>query len=137
MTPQTIALVQDSFRKVAPIAGTAADLFYDRLFETAPELRRLFPTDMADQKRKLVYMLSIAVNGLAALDMILPAVQDLGRRHGDYGVTPAHYDAVGSALLWTLAEGLGRDFTPEMEAAWAETYGLLASVMLESQRQAA
>jgi hemoglobin-like flavoprotein len=137
MTPETIALVQGSFRQVVPIAGTAADLFYDRLFETAPELRPLFPSDLAEQKRKLVQMLAIAVSGLADLDMIEPALRDLGRRHRGYGVTPAHYDAVGAALLWTLAQGLGEAFTPEVEAAWGETYALLSGLMVGAQEMKA
>jgi hemoglobin-like flavoprotein len=137
MTPETIALVQGSFRQVVPIAGTAADLFYARLFETAPEVRALFPSDLADQKRKLIQMLAIAVNGLMDLDMIEPALRDLGRRHGRYGVTPRDYEVVGAALLWTLAQGLGDAFTPEVEAAWAETYGLLSGLMVAAQEMKA
>ena len=119
MTPASIALVHDSFRKVAPVAGMATDMFYQRLFETAPELRALFPADMREQKRKLVQMLVIAVNGLGDFDMILPALEDLGRRQRSCGMRPAHYDAVGAALLHALRQGLGGDFTPEVEAAWA------------------
>ncbi len=52
MTPQQIDLVQTSFKKVVPIAGTAADLFYDRLFEIAPEVRSLFPQDLGEQKEE-------------------------------------------------------------------------------------
>jgi hemoglobin-like flavoprotein len=129
MTPQQIELVQASFRKVVPIAGTAADLFYDRLFEIAPETRALFPADLKDQKVKLMAMLGTAVTNLHKLDTILPAVKSLGERHKSYGVTAAHYAPVGAALLWTLEKGLGTDFTPEVKAAWTETYSALAGVM--------
>ena len=137
MTPEKIALVQDSFSKVAPIAETAADIFYDRLFEIAPEVRPLFPEIMTDQKKKLMQMLATAVNGLKDLDAIVPAVQNLGARHEAYGVKEEHYDSVGAALLFTLGKGLGDDFTPEVEAAWAETYGVLAGVMIDAQKAAA
>lgn len=133
MTPQQVSLVQDSFRKVVPIAGTAADLFYGRLFETAPEVRPLFPADLSEQKRKLIQMLAVAVNGLSRPEEIVPAVRDLGRRHAGYGVTEGHYAAVGAALLWTLRQGLGEAFTPEVERAWAETYDLLAGLMIVAQ----
>ncbi len=93
----------------------------------------LFPDDLSDQKKKLIQMLAVAVNSLGNLDMIVPAVRDLGRRHGGYGVTPAHYSTVGAALIWTLRHGLGEAFTPEVEAAWAETYGLLSGVMIDAQ----
>jgi hemoglobin-like flavoprotein len=129
MTPEKIDLVQSSFKKVAPIAGTAADLFYDRLFEIAPEVRSLFSQDMKDQKSKLMAMLGTAVANLHKLETILPAVKALGERHKGYGVTAAHYAPVGAALLWTLEKGLGDDFTPEVKAAWTETYTALAGVM--------
>ena len=137
MTPEKIELVQSSFAKVVPIAGTAADIFYDRLFEIAPDTRALFPEDMSDQKGKLMQMIGVAVNGLNDLDAIVPAVQELGARHNDYNVTDAHYDTVGAALLYTLGKGLGDDFTPETEAAWTEVYGLLAGVMKDAQKAAA
>jgi hemoglobin-like flavoprotein len=132
MTPDQISLVQTSFQKVVPIAGTAADLFYDRLFETAPHLRPLFPTDMTEQKKKLMGMLATAVTNLHKLETILPAVQALGQRHKGYGVTAEHYAPVGAALLWTLEKGLGPDFTPETKTAWTEAYTALAGVMTEA-----
>jgi len=129
MTPQQVELVQTSFKKVVPIAATAADLFYNRLFEIAPETRAMFPKDLTEQKGKLMSMLGTAVTNLHKLDTILPAVKDLGQRHKGYGVTAAHYAPVGAALLWTLEKGLGPDFTPEVKAAWTETYTALAGVM--------
>ncbi len=129
MTPQQVELVQTSFQKVVPIAATAADLFYDRLFEIAPETRAMFPKDLTEQKGKLMSMLGTAVTNLHKLDTILPAVKDLGQRHKGYGVTAAHYAPVGAALLWTLEKGLGPDFTPDVKAAWTETYTALAGVM--------
>lgn len=129
MTPQQIDLVQTSFKKVVPIAGTAADLFYGRLFEIAPEVRSMFPEDMKEQKIKLMSLLGTAVTNLHKLETILPAVKALGERHKGYGVTAAHYAPVGAALLWTLEKGLGPDFTPDVKAAWTETYTALAGVM--------
>ncbi len=136
MTPDQITLVQDSFKKVAPIAATAADIFYDRLFEIAPEVRQLFPDDMSQQKRLLMSMLGTAVTNLHRAEAILPAVQDLGRRHVGYGVKDEHYDTVGGALLWTLEKGLGDAFTPEVKEAWGAAYGLLAGVMKDAANEA-
>jgi hemoglobin-like flavoprotein len=129
MTPKQIQLVQSSWQKVLPISDAAAELFYGRLFELAPSYRRLFTTDQQEQGRKLMQMISVAVNGLPKLDTIVPAVEDLGRRHLDYDVTEEMYDAVGEALLWTLQQGLGPEFTDDVEDAWAETYYTLADVM--------
>lgn len=129
MTPTQIALVQQTFEQVKPIADTAADLFYQRLFQLDPALRPMFRGDMQEQGRKLMQMLSVAVAGLTRLDTLVPAVEALGRRHVGYGVQDAHYATVGAALLWTLGQGLGDAFTPDVEAAWTTAYGVLSSVM--------
>ncbi|MGH8729397.1 MAG: globin family protein [Burkholderiales bacterium] len=132
MTPREIRLVQSSWTKLLPIQDAAAQFFYGKLFELDPTLEPLFKGDMAEQRRKLMRMITTAVNGIGRLDEIVPAVQDLGRRHVGYGVKDAHYDTVGAALLWTLEQGLGKDFTPELKQAWSATYGLLAATMKEA-----
>jgi hemoglobin-like flavoprotein len=108
----------------------------DLLFELDPALRALFHGDMADQGRKLMQMLGMAVNGLERLEVLAPAVRQLGMRHANYHVRDEHYDTVGEALLWTLGKGLGPDFTAEMQAAWARTYWLLAETMKAGARDA-
>ena len=135
MTPYQISLVQTSFAKVAPIADTAADLFYGRLFEIAPEVRGMFPGDLAEQKKKLMTMLGTVVASLIRLDQLLPAVRALGHRHADYGVTANHFAPVGAALLWTLEQGLGEDFTPEVKEAWTAVYTVMSSLMINAIEQ--
>jgi len=130
MTPNQVTLVQSSFAAVAPIAGVAADLFYDRLFEIAPDVRRMFPDDLAEQKKKLMTMLGAAVAGLARPDVLLPTVRALGARHAGYGVKAEHFAPVGAALIWTLEQGLGEAFTAEVKAAWIEVYGVLSYTMI-------
>ena len=111
-TEKDLSLVIKTFDQVVPIAGLAADLFYDRLFEIAPGLRAMFPKDMRDQKRKLFVMMATAVQGLHDLDRLVPQVKVLGARHAGYGVRTEHYAIVGEALIWTLERGLGKAFTP-------------------------
>lgn len=129
MTPEKIALVQGSWEKVKPISEKAAELFYAKLFELNPAYRDLFPEDMTEQGRKLMAMINTAVNSLNNLEAVVPAVEEMGKRHVGYGVTDADYDVVAEALLWTLGAGLGDDFTDEVKAAWTETYTLLATTM--------
>jgi hemoglobin-like flavoprotein len=129
MTPDQVALVQGSFKKVLPIAATAADLFYDRLFAIAPQFRQLFPRDLREQKTKLIAMLAAVVGNLHQLEKIMAQVEQLGSRHIRYGVTADHYAPVGEALLWTLAQGLGAEFTPTVKAAWTEAYLALSGAM--------
>src|SRR5262245_38263807 len=134
MTQAQKALVQNSFASIASIGDDAVSLFYVRLFELDPSLRRMFPEDVSKQRRKLLQMPTAAVKGLDHLDQLVPVVQDLGRRHAVYGVTDAHYDTVGAALLWTLEKGLGSAFTYETKEAWKAVYGLLATTMREAAR---
>jgi hemoglobin-like flavoprotein len=129
MTPDDVQLVQESFKSVRPISAQAADLFYGRLFEIAPEVRQMFPEDLTEQKKKLMGMLATVVTNLHQVEKILPAAQDLGRRHVAYGVTAAHYKPVGEALIWTLDKGLGAAFTPQVKGAWVAAYTTLAGVM--------
>lgn len=129
MTPQQIVLVQSSWPQVLGIRTTAADLFYARLFEVAPEVRTLFHRDLHAQGAMLMAMLDAVVGGLDRLDQLLPTAQALARRHVAYGVRLAHYDSVGLALLWTLEQGLGPGFTAELRSAWAAAFLLLAEAM--------
>ncbi|UTW49245.1 globin family protein [Bacterioplanoides sp. SCSIO 12839] len=136
MEASKITAVQDTFAMVEPIADKAAELFYGRLFELDPALKPLFKGDMTEQGAKLMKMIGIAVRGLTDLDSIVPAVKNLGARHVGYGVKEAHYATVGSALLWTLEQGLGDAFTDEVKGAWTEVYTLLADVMIAAQKEA-
>jgi nitric oxide dioxygenase len=135
MTPTDIDRIRASWAAVEPIADTAAGLFYGRLFELDPAIERLFRrTDMPAQRKVLMQTLTVVVKSLDKLDQIVPAVQALGRRHAGYGVREEHYATVGAALLWTLERGLGDAFTPEVRDAWADAYGILATVMIEAAR---
>ena len=135
MTEDDKQLVRDSWEKVIPISDTAAALFYTRLFELDPSLRPLFTSDMTEQGKKLMGMITVAVNGLDRLDDIIPAVRALGKRHSGYGVTDDHYDTVATALLWTLERGLGDAFTEDTRNAWIKTYTLLSTTMKEAAAQ--
>ena len=132
MTPEQVLKVQASFQKVAPIADQTAALFYERLFETAPEVRALFTGDMEVQRQKLMAAIATVVNGLGDIEAIAPAVSDLAKRHVGYGVQPEHYKLVGAALLWALEQGLGGDFTPAVRIAWAAAYSGLSQMMIDA-----
>ncbi len=95
-------------------------------------LQALFRGDRHAQGAKLMQALSLVVDSLPQHQSLLPALQALGRRHVHYGVKAAHYDTVGAALLWTLEQELGADFTPATRTAWTEVYTTLATIMREA-----
>ena len=138
MLPKQKRLIHDTWAQVVPIADQAAAIFYQRLFEIDPSARPLFnTTDMAQQRKKLLQILGVAVSSLDNLGAVGKTVEDLGRRHARYGVCDSHYDSVGVALLWTLEQGLGAAWTPEAAAAWKEVYGILSCIIRQAQQEAA
>ena len=132
MHPDTVPLVQSTWKQVAAIAPQAAALFYANLFEADPSLKALFKGDMTEQGKRLMQMIGAAVGKLTDLDALVPVLQSLGERHVGYGVQASHYATVGGALLKTLEQGLGAAFTPAVKAAWAEVYGVMADVMIKA-----
>jgi hemoglobin-like flavoprotein len=125
-------LVQTTFEQVWPMADAAAALFYRRLFELDPTLQPLFKGDMNAQGRKLMDMLRLAVKGLDRPETLKPALAALGRRHADYGVNKHDYNTVGEALLWTLEQGLGPNFTTDVREAWVAVYVFVAGAMRDA-----
>ncbi|MEO0484779.1 MAG: globin family protein [Pseudomonadota bacterium] len=133
MDDTQIDLVQGSFKSVAPIADTAAEIFYADLFETAPAVKPYFAnSDMSEQGAKLMKTLGTVVAGLRNLDAIVPVAQALAVRHVDYGVKADDYASVGASLIRTLDKGLGDAFTDDTRDAWLAAYGLLSGVMIEA-----
>jgi nitric oxide dioxygenase len=115
----------------------AGALFYERLFADHPDLRPLFKHDMRVQGVKLMTMLAMVVYHLHEPGQVLPAIRDLGFRHVGYGVKPAGYEALKAALLWTLDEALGQEFTPAARDAWALCYDELAEAMKNGRKRRA
>jgi hemoglobin-like flavoprotein len=133
-----VALVQETWEQVLPIADDAAQLFYGRLFELDPSLRAMFrQTDMAEQRKKLMQMITVAVRGLGRFEELRPAINALGQRHVGYGVQDHHYDTVGAALIWTLEQGLGDAFTAEARESWTLVYTTLSGMMKAASRSIA
>ena len=131
MTPQQQDLIKTTWAQVTPIAEPAARIFYDRLFALDPHIAAMFAfTDMDAQRKNLMQTLTVVVKSIDDLPTIVPAVEALGRRHATYGVRASQHATVGTALLDTLAVGLGDAFTPDARAAWAEAFEALASVMM-------
>lgn len=129
MDPTTVKLVQASWQQVLPIAGAAGALFYKNLFAAAPQLRPLFKGDIDQQAAKLMQMISLAVGKLNEPELLLPTLQQLGKRHAGYGVEPAHYGIVGAALIDTLQQGLGDRFDADTRRAWTDVYAVMTQVM--------
>ncbi len=135
LTDKQIELVQSSFGLVVPKAQPVSIMFYDRLFELRPDFRAMFPEDMEQQRGKLITTLATVVQGLHQIEDIIEAVRALGRRHVGYKVADDDYAPVGDALLWTLEQGLGAAWTPEVKEAWTTAYTILSDQMIAAAQE--
>jgi hemoglobin-like flavoprotein len=122
-------LVRTTFARLAVMPEVAGALFYERLFAANPSFRPLFKNDMRIQGVKLMTMLAMVVYNLPEPGQVMPTIHDLAVRHVEYGVKLADYDALREALLWTLEQALGEDFTPAAREAWTACYDELAGEM--------
>ena len=129
MTPDEMTLVRLSFVKVMAIKAKAGRLFYERLFTIAPDVKPMFKGDIGGQADKLMSTLAVAIGMLDKPDLLNGSLAGLAKRHDGYGVRDEHYDKVGLALLWTLEQALGADFTPQVKAAWTSLYASVATTM--------
>ena len=133
MTDAEIRLVKQTWRTLRAIDPViVGDLFYSKLFIANPSLRNMFPKKMDEQYTKLMDMLSVIIARLDRMDELNEDIAAMARRHVHYGVRPAHYKLVGNALLWTLRQGLGQDWTIDLEQAWTKCYSNLADTMMRA-----
>ena len=134
MTPEQAQIIKLTFAQVMRDRDRVGRMFYDRLFSIAPEVKPLFRGDIAEQSRKLMDTLALAVGMLRDMPTLVITLEGLARRHVGYGVKDEHYDKVGEALLWTLEKGLGDAFTAQVREAWTALYVAVAKIMREAAK---
>ena len=130
MRPDQIACIREAFDRLWPVNRRFADLFYARLLELDPTARTLFRGDLEGLKTKLLSMLATIVGAADRPEIFDSVVEDLGRRHALFGVTPAQYSVVGEALIWSLGEALGPALTRSRREAWSDFYKVVQLSML-------
>lgn len=135
LTENQMQLIEESFAAVAPQGEALVARFYQHLFNDYPAVKPMFNSDPKEQQKKLLNSLVLVVKNLRQPEKLLPALEQLGMRHLDYGTQPEHYPAVGATLLKTLAEFAGDLWGSELEGAWATAYGLISQVMIDSAKQ--
>jgi len=126
-------LVQHSYRLVEPASDLVATLFFRRLMEIAPELQPMMQGDEAKQRKQLLIYLGLAIASLDRFSDIEPALKLLGVKYRTLGVTEFHYGAVGEALLWTLKQSLGLQWSSDEEDAWTAMCTRISEIMTASE----
>lgn len=124
--------LRDSFALAGKSGDEVPRYFYSYLFLIAPEVRPMFPISMGPQRDRLVAALARIVADADNPDQLVPYLRQLSRDHRKFQVVAEHYEAVGQALLATLAYFLGEVWTPELRRRWTEAYTLVARTMVEA-----
>src|SRR5882757_4532806 len=130
-------LIKESFDLVEPVADKMANYFYSRLFIENPGTREMFPPAMDQQRERFFYALVRIVQSADRPEFLLNFLEQLGRDHRKFGAKPAHYEAVGRALIAALKRYAGEAWTPQVEAAWVAAYSVAAETMIDAARHAA
>ena len=127
-----VELIRSSFALVEPHMDDLGRYFYGTLFQIAPQTRDLFPINMEVQRSRLLRALVHVVQMVDQPDDLTPFLEQLGRDHRKFGVLAQHYDAVGASLLGTISHHSGAAWTPEVQKAWSEAYGIVANAMISA-----
>lgn len=132
MTEDDVALVKESWARVLPIADVAMGQFYRQLFASDAGLARHFSqTNMAVQQSRLASAIDLVVSDLHQPEVLARPLEDLGARHADYDIAERDFQAVGEALLSTLAVGLAGHWTKAHHKAWTAAWRtIVAQVMV-------
>ena len=133
MTAQQIHLVKSSwkiFQSISP--ELVGDVFYSKLFMAEPAVRSMFHISKQEQSKKLIEMLNVIIGRLDRMEELTENIRQLAIRHVKYGVKRKHYAMIGDALLWTLQNGLGKDWNEEVKEALSACYKLLSQTMIDA-----
>lgn len=133
-----VPLLRKSFDLVIERQPQLTPRFYEILFSRYPQAQPLFSRNARKAQEEMLQQALVSViEHLEDASWLEQTLAAMGRKHVDYGVTDEMYDWVGASLLATLAEVAGKDWTPELEQAWKDAYGAIASLMLRGAKQAA
>lgn len=137
LTKEQVQLVRDSFKQVFDRRPELVEIFYTRLFVTEPNLRDAFPQGGREQEIKLESTLQLALLSLERAELLVPALKDLGVKHGELGVTEGQYHIFNEILLDTLAAEAGEFWTLEVSHAWNTVLQFISKTMIDGANEAA
>ncbi|WP_040807656.1 globin domain-containing protein [Nocardia concava] len=133
-------------RATLPVVGAHIDqitpLFYSKMFTAHPDLLRdRFNRGNQQQgAQQKALAASIATFATHLVDPALPHPRELlsriGHKHVSLGVTEPEYRIVHEHLFAAIVEVLGADVvTPEIAAAWDRVYWLMATTLIDFERE--
>jgi len=135
MTEEQISMVRDSFEQATARREDLAEFFYACLFDLSPGMKALFKENIEGQAQRFIEMVAVVVNGMTTEQTVSRSLEMLGASHRRAEIETSHYAPFGQALVWSLAQTLGTDFTPETRRAWEDWYELVAQTMAAAREK--
>ncbi len=129
MEPTQIKLLQQTFKKIEPVATETGELFYARLFEMDPSMRQLFKGDLKTQARMVMTAIGLTIKGLDQPEAVKVTLQEIGQRHIGYGAIPNDFDMFGAALMWAFRQSVPDEWTDDVETAWVQAFEFIRQNM--------
>ncbi len=136
MDQAMIERLESSFNLLAPRGPELVDRFYAHLFSENPGLRPMFPSDMSEQKKKLLGSLVLVIENIRNTEKLAQPLKDMGERHVGYGAAPEHYPVVRDTLVSVMAEMAGEAWNDQLTQDWNGALDFVSSVMLEGAKNA-
>lgn len=134
LSQKTIDIVKSTVPVLKERGVEITQVFYKNMLGENPEIRAMFnPEKQKDgsQPKALAMTVLAAAQNIERLEVLIPAVEKIGRTHVNLNVKPEHYPIVGKYLLGAIKEVLGDVATDEVLTAWGEAYGVIADVFIK------
>ena len=134
LSQKTIDIVKSTVPVLKERGVEITQVFYRNMLDENPEIRAMFnPEKQKDgsQPEALAMTVLAAAQNIERLEVLMPAVEKIGRTHVNLNVKPEHYSIVGKYLLGAIKEVLGDAATDEVLTAWGEAYGVIADVFIK------
>jgi len=138
LSNETIQIIKSTVPVLEQKGKDITTRFYSLMFQDHPELLNVFNHSNQKNERQqtaLAKAVYAAAANIDQLDKIIPVVKQVAHKHRSIGVKPEQYPIVGEYLLKAIKDVLGEAATPEIMNAWAETYGVLAQVFIDTEKE--
>ncbi|NVB42747.1 hypothetical protein G6O69_33305 [Pseudenhygromyxa sp. WMMC2535] len=138
MNDASIAIVKATIPALREQGEAITERMYARMFAAHPEVERMFnPSHMrpGGQASTLAASILAYAEHIERPEVLRAALERIAHRHVAVQVRPEQYAIVGEHLLGAIVDVLGEAASPEVCAAWAEAYAVLADVLVAREDQ--
>ncbi len=130
-----LAIVRDTLAAVVPRLEPLVERIYDLLFTRHPAVKGLFQRNRPElQVVMLAETLTSIIDHYEDTPWLDETLSRLGRGHVHYGVTDEMFGWLGEALLDSLREELGEQWSADVAGAWEHAFQSISAIMIGAMR---